>query len=257
MSILTIEGEPGSGKSSFLAAMAVQNMYGKAARVARKNCNKFINELNACGYDLPHAPRHLVYTDFTVTFKSPDCGVRRTWAVDGNKLGFETDKFKPQYIYPYSTIILDEAQQYFYSRDFSSFPKNVSRWFEKHRKFGLNIYLAAQRDGLIELNIRSLGGAIYLYNVEFKRTLSGNVKTVWQLERWEHYRDYAGGKPGIKGTYTFDGDVRKVFNTTEGRELFVPRNNTTQFVAREPLNFALSPQGILDFVKAHPQDKSY
>lgn len=257
MSILTVEGEPGSGKSCFLTAMAIQNIYGEPARTARKNCNAFINVLNAFGYDLPPAPNHLVYTDYAVTFKSPDCGIRQTWAVDGNKLGFETDKFQPQYIYPYSTIILDEAQQYFYSRDFSSFPKNVSRWFEKHRKFGLNIYLAAQRGGLIELNIRSLGGAIYLYDVDFKRTLSGATKTVWHLERWEHYRDYADGKPGIKQTYTFNGDVRKYFDTTEGRELFIPRNVTTDFDARQRLNFGLSPQGILDFVKAHPQDKSY
>lgn len=257
MSILTVEGEPGSGKSCFLTAIAIQNMYGEAARTARHKCNAFIDKLNACGYDLPHAPRHLVYADFGVTFKSPDCGVREAWSVDGNKLGFETEKFKPQYIYPYSTIILDEAQQYFYSRDFSSFPKNVSRWFEKHRKFGLNIYLAAQRGGLIELNIRSLGGAIYLYDVDFKHTLSGNVKTVWQLERWEHYRDYADNKPGTKETYTFNGDVRKYFDTTEGRELFVPRNTSTVFNANEPLSFGLSPQGILDFVKAHPQDKSY
>lgn len=255
MSILTVEGEPGSGKSCFLAAVAIQNMYGEAAHSARNRCNAFINTLNACGYNLPPAPKHLVYTDFGLKFKSPDCGCREAWSVDGNKLGFETTNFKPQYVYPYSTIILDEAQQYFYSRDFKDFPKNVSRWFEKHRKFGLNIYLAAQRGGLIELNIRSLGGA-NLYDVTFKRSGSG-IKTVWQLEQWEHYRDYADGKPGIKGTHTFNGDIRKWFDTTEGRELFLPRNSKTQFVARPRQDFGLSPQGVLDFVKAHPQDKTY
>lgn len=257
MAIVTIEGEPGAGKSSFLAALAIQHMHGPLARSARRQCDAFIDRLNACGHNLPHAPKHLVYTDFGVTYKSPDCGTREAWDVDGNKLGFETDNFKPQYIYPYSTIFLDEAQQYFYSRDFKEFPKNVSRWFEKHRKFGLNIYLAAQRGGLIELNIRSLGGAIYIYDVDVKRTFTGKIKTVWRIERWEHYKDYVEGKPGVKGTHTFDGNVWQYFDTTEGRELFIPRSTSTSFDARKHLDFGLSPQGVLDFVKAHPQEKSY
>lgn len=156
MSITIIVGKPGKGKTVFTAniiANKITNSLGDYINLKRE-----IKHLKLGGFTLLDLPpqKHLIYTDFKFKINKKI----ESYYIDGYKIGLPNPYFETQFIPPYSTIFLDEAQRYYDSRNTKSLRTEVYNWFQLHRQNHYNIYLVCQRVENIDINIRALADRI-------------------------------------------------------------------------------------------------
>lgn len=143
--ITAVLGEPGVGKSAFLA-YKIKDTYLRSGRSLLSCSASYIARLNderGTSFAVPQRPP--IYADFDVTFKT---GYKKTFSpykANGFYVGFTNENSPVQFFPPYSYIFLDEVSRYYDSRKSSSMPEWVSRFYERHRHFHLNFYLALQR----------------------------------------------------------------------------------------------------------------
>jgi hypothetical protein len=150
-------GDPGSGKTSLMSAMAIDLMCDSRDFV--RSCRRIVQKLDLGGYciSLPDDLNHLVFSDYEIVCKRELRPVQKSWEVDGFRLGLPNERHETIKLPPYSSVFLDEGQRYYNSRvQASLFSDFVSGFYEMHRHYYLNIYLTCQRSGLIELNIRGV-----------------------------------------------------------------------------------------------------
>ena len=234
-SITVIGGVVGAGKTSLGVAFGIDNMHGATAREAVRNSRAMINSMNAYGYNLTLPQRHLVFADFGIDYRSPDCGRRRSYDVDGYKLGFYTDKYLPQFL----------PQQ---------FADNISRFWEQLRKFRLTAILIVQRVGLIDRNIRELARIIIVENLRFKFNKYGEIEQcIWYFKEWETYQQYEAGERGKRVTYIFQGNIFKYYNSYEGDLLYMQglENNDFEYHVHE--DYLPSPEDVARYAERHKQ----
>lgn len=175
--ITIVFGKPGSGKTAFLAAEAAQYLNGSdLCYEAHQECLNEVRRLNGEGFcfGLPeHAP---VYSNFPLTVQ---CGYKKycgSYYIDGFHMGFRNDSVPVVSMLPGSKIFLSEAQRYYNSRKSKDLPDWVSRYFEEHRHYGLDIMLDVQRPGLIDVNIRDITERfIEIEKIEQERNKDGQV----------------------------------------------------------------------------------
>ena len=253
-----IYGDPGAGKTSYMVARGIENMYGEKARQARFNCRKLLNSMRAGGFThVTMAKDHLVYAaGVNIRYISPNCGLRKNHDLDPYRLRLPTDDFKDmQCLLPYSFCIIDEGARIFNSRNSSQFPDNASRYFEQHRKMELHFLIASQRFELIDVNIRALCPVKYIRKIDVKRDRQGNVtKCTWTYDSWQTYREFEKGVDGTTETYTFNGNVFKYYDTHEGKELFLQGVIDKDFEYGHKKDYDLSPDGVVQFAIDHPQE---
>ena len=152
--ITIVFGKPGVGKTAFLCAMAV--LYLNGQELSQQFYLDCCNELASLGYPAPmHAP---VYSNFSISVTTGHKEKVGSYYIDGFHLGFENDYVDVMPVFPRSKIFLSEAQRYYNSRKSKDLPDWISRYFEEHRHFGLDIMLDVQRPGLIDVNIRDITG---------------------------------------------------------------------------------------------------
>lgn len=253
-SITVIGGVIGAGKTSLASAWGIDNMHGEKARERIRGCKRTIDKMRANGYNVTMPNKHLTFTDYPLDYRSPDCGHRRSYSIDGYKLGFETEDFKPQLVLPYSFIILDEAQKYFNSRKSLQFADNVSRFWEQSRKFHLDIVLVVQRIGLIDRNIRELARIVWVEKLRFKYDHYGDiVQCIWTYREWETYAEYEAGERGTKVTYIFDGNIFKYYDTSEGKLLYMQGLQERDFDYTEHEVYGMSPDDVKSYSERHQQ----
>lgn len=252
--ITVIGGVVGAGKTSLGAAFGIDNMHGQTAREAVRNSRAMISTMNANGYNLTLPQKHLTFADFGLDYRSPDCGRRQSYDVDGFKLGFWTDKYLPQYLPPYSCIILDEAVKYFNSRRSQQFADNISRFWEQLRKFHLTAILIVQRVGLIDRNIRELARIIIVDNLRFKYNKYGEIaECIWYFHEWETYAQYEAGERGKRVTYIFKGNVFKYYNSYEGHLLYMQGLDKADFEYHVHEDYLMSPEDVVRYAERHKQ----
>lgn len=253
-SITIIGGVIGAGKTSLASAWGVDNMHGEKARERVHACKRELAIMQASGYNVTMPDKHLVYADYSIDYRSPYCGHRRSYDVDGYKLGFATEEFTPQLLPPHSFVILDEAQKYFNSRKSTQFADNVSRFWEQSRKFHLDIVLVVQRIGLIDLNIRELARIIFIDKLRFKYDWDGNIiQCIWTYREWDTYAEYEAGERGQKVTYIFDGNIFKYYDTSEGKLLYMQGLDTHDFDYAEHEVYGMSPDDVARYADRHKQ----
>lgn len=253
-SITVIGGVVGAGKTSLGVAFAIDHMHGATAREAVRTSRAMIAAMNANGYNLTLPQQHLTFADFGIDYRSPDCGRRRSYDVDGYKLGFIKDKYLPQFLPPCSCIILDEAVKYFNSRRSQQFADNISRFWEQLRKFRLTAILIVQRVGLIDLNIRELARIIIVENLRFKYSRYGEIEQcIWYFREWETYQQYEAGERGKRVTYIFQGNIFKYYNSYEGDLLYMQglENNDFEYHVHE--DYLPSPEDVARYAERHKQ----
>lgn len=159
MSIYIICGKPRKGKTLYVTDLLVRKMiYYSFEDVV--NSKREIAKLKAGGFQNLEPPpqSHLCYADYRVKVN------RRLQAyyIDGFKLGLPNPFFETVFIPPYSSIFLDEAQRYYNSRMSKYLREEVYGWFQLHGQNHYNVYLACQRIGNIDINIRSLAEKIFV-----------------------------------------------------------------------------------------------
>ncbi|MCM1195146.1 MAG: zonular occludens toxin domain-containing protein [Firmicutes bacterium] len=253
-SITIIAGVIGAGKTSLATALAIENMYGEKARERIRACKGELAVMRANGFNVSMPDKHLTYADYLIDYRSPDCGHRRSYDVDGYKLGFATDDFAPQLLPPYSFVVLDEAQKYFNSRKSHQFADNVSRFWEQSRKFHFDILLVVQRIGLIDLNIRELARIIWVEKLRFKYDKYGNLaQCIWTYREWDTYSEYEAGERGKKVTYIFNGNIFKNYDTSEGKQLYMQGLDERDFDYSEHAIYGMSPDDVKAYAERHQQ----
>lgn len=155
--ITIITGIPGAGKTAHLCYLLVQRMIEHGFEDYAK-CVKEIKKLNAGGFDQLSPPpfKHVCYSDFDVKVNSN----YHNYYIDGFKIGLPNPYFDTTFIPPYSNIFLDEAQRYYNSRMSKYLRDEVYGFYQLHRHNHYNIFMACQRLGNIDVNIRSIAERI-------------------------------------------------------------------------------------------------
>ena len=176
-----IFGANGAGKSSLMAHLLNQSAFDyERIRAGREEVQR-LNE--AFGYNIP-TPKHFTYVNGTAIFQRNGYSKRMNLSLDPARLGIQSEApegVKCQFILPYATLGIDEAQTWFPSRD-GAVQNYQFSFFEKHRHNNLNILFSTTRAKLIDLRIRALCDAYYVKERPVDEDKNGNVKVTWYVD---------------------------------------------------------------------------
>lgn len=229
--ITIIFGKPGAGKTSLMAHLMI-DLYNQHRHELLKTCEDIIiaeNQERMNPLPLPKKPP--IFSNFAVEFL---VGFKKKFSpyfFNPYYFGIENDEFPVQHILPGGAYFIDEGQRYFNSRKSGSFPDHVSRAFETHRHFKIDIYIGVQRPKLIDLNIRELTPRFWEIVDTIKETngYGGITKTTWRIQEYnsdaevtEHIETGQGGHeiPPI----VHEGNIYETFNSFEQKKLFFPKD---------------------------------
>lgn len=227
--ITIISGKPGVGKTALNTFFCERTYQNEREWLLKASCDRIeiINEEREKPLSLPAAPP--IFTNFEVSFH---IGYKKWYSpyyVNPYYLGLPNDKLVTQNVPPFSRIFISEAQRYYNSRKSQTLPDWVSRWYEMHRHFGLEIYMDVQRVKLIDLNIRELCKRfIEVQRMEHETEGAGLViKTTWYCREFDNIQDFDeyinGAGNNYKETqYTYEGNIFSCFNSTSCFEEFLP-----------------------------------
>lgn len=200
--ITIIFGKPGAGKTAYLVSQMLRFL-GNSRETYELlwNCRDRVISLDQRGfnYSVPATPP--VYTNFPVSAHVGYNKWRSSYYVDGFHLGLE-----------------------------KALPDWVSRFYEEHRHFGLDIYLDLQRLGLCDVNIRELAGRIVeVYDLEHQTDRLGNIlASKFSLRCWdtlaaaERYIDNDSLTNYVREEYIHQGNVFEAYTSTCYFDAFLP-----------------------------------
>lgn len=257
--IRIIYGVPGVGKTAFMVAKAIENMYGDNAINALEHANAEVLFLNENGFNVT-APKseHLVYCakPLTIDVTSPDFGHRRSLELDPERLGIAIDGFDAQYVYRGSTICLDELPDIADSRNWGNFPEATCRYWAKHRKHRINAYATCQDIDQVEKRIRRVAMITEIVSMKLVENKYDEViKTVWEVNNWRSCEAWERGNEPEKETYVYNGDIRLAYDTYEGEEEFYIGLKDTDFSCEYSGYQDFTPEAIENYSKKSAQAK--
>jgi hypothetical protein len=225
-----IFGAPGSGKSS-LEAYFLKQVYLTQGRLLYQKTIQRIQEINATRehkLTLPENPP--IYSDFAFKLHVGYKKYFEPYYINGYYFGLQNDKMPTMYLPPYSNIFLGEAQRYYDSRQSATFPEFVSRAFEMHRHYRLDIYMDVQRVGLIDRNIRELCRH-FIEVVEMRHELDDMGRIVQTVFKCREFGNWTGVNEYLNtgATTTFTeteyinhGNIFECFNSYTYFENYLP-----------------------------------
>lgn len=140
-----VAGLPGSGKGLLSTLKAVRfhhSAFGK----------KLLKAANA-GLSADNQLKTLVFSNYPILLDEKK-------QVYSNYISFEnltTDPNKCFYLPQGAYIIIDEAQKYYDSREFSKFPKKIGTFLQHHRHGGIyRVIVISQDPGRLDTKVRNL-----------------------------------------------------------------------------------------------------
>ncbi len=227
--ITIIFGKPGVGKTSLNTFFCELTYYTDHEWLYKTTCER-IDELNENRVQLltkPDGPP--IFTNYGARFKVGYEKHYEPYYVNTYYLGLQNERIPVQSVPPNSRIFISEAQRYYNSRKSQSLPDWVSRWYEMHRHFGIEIYMDVQRVKLIDLNIRELCQKfIEVQRTEHERDSADWItKTRWYCREFDNLldvEDYLSGnsKNYRETVYEYEGNIFESFNSTSCASEFVP-----------------------------------
>lgn len=233
MGIYIIAGIPGSGKTSFNTALACINILDRQRYL---NCCAGIDNLNSLGYNFAYPKKeHCVFSSYRINLKNKYCSGKESYAFNPFKFALPNEDIEYMQFPPYSSFHIMEGQIYYNSRKSKGFRACISRLFENHRHNHYDIYIDAQRAGLIDLNIREIATVVYfMLGVEHDYDDRGNiVKSTWQYYLFDCIADYDSYIATKKTnneieTATFEGNIFNCYNSYENQRAFYSTDKTRQ-----------------------------
>ena len=231
--ITIIFGDPGSGKSGILTFIGNEAAFDRERNVAMRQEIRF---RNANGFNLT-VPRHAVSSNIeNMRFMKPFTYVRRPRIIDPSRLGiqkFAPEGFKCHYTLPYETILIDEAQAYFYSKS-KGLEKFQLDFFDKARHNDLDIYMTTPSAMSIHKDIRRLARFWHIKGREVVYKRDGSVETRWKVN------EFPGGETAVEdysaGNLKFETKVIKapynifnLYNHKANRSMFVEGHLSEDF----------------------------
>jgi len=182
-----------------------------------------------------------IYTNYEALFKVGYKKRLSPYWVNGFYVGLPNENMPTQYIFPYGELHITEGQRYWDSRESSSLPDWVSRWFETHGHNDINIYIDVQRAKLIDVNIRALATKIIEVQrmVHVKDVYGRILKTVWYCREFMSTQDYEtyvdGGRVAYASTYyVHEGNIFENYNHQSCKGDFVPAESDNYTVLEMP-----------------------
>lgn len=226
--ITIVFGKPGVGKTAYLTANAATYLNGSAEDAALyKECCKAVSALIAEGLPVKLPGHSPVYSNYAINVSVGFHRVVSSYYVDGFHMGFVNDKVKVFNLLPRAKVFLSEAQRYYNSRRSKDLPDWVSRYFEEHRHYGLDIWLDVQRPGLVDVNIRDItNNFVEVQSIRVVES-DGRLKTVFVLNEFDEWRNVdaylSGGTDlGKKRSVLFDFNVFDYFISESYFRNFLP-----------------------------------
>ncbi len=228
--ITIVFGKPGSGKTAYMTADAVGYMNNSAA------CLKLLEDSRSQivalqSFTMPEVSP--VYSNYPITVPYGYGRQRVSYYVDGFHLGFDNLNVPVLHLPPSSRIYLAEAQRYYNSRNSKDFPEWVSRYFEEHRHYGLNIMLDVQRPGLIDVNIRELCERfVEVLELKHEKDESGNIVTTTFVLReytdWKFVEKSLAGDENVGQLIAerFEGNVFEHYKSKSYFDVFLPASDS-------------------------------
>lgn len=241
--ITIVFGKPGCGKTAYMTADAVKYMNGSEQCLELLKASR--EQVNGLCFFTP--PKESpVFTNYKVVAQRDYSTFSVSYYVDGFHLGFDNDYLPVFHLPPCSKIYLSEAQRYYNSRNSRDFPEWVSRYFEEHRHFGLDIMMDVQRPGLIDVNIRELCERfVEVLQLEHELDKAGNIRATTfvcrQFSDWKYVDKYLAGDESV-GTVIkerFEGNVFDHFESRSYFNVFLPPGNGD-------FNYIVHPVGNAD-----------
>ncbi len=234
MSLEIIFGAPGSGKSTFNTLRLIIE-YKSTGRKLYLNTCKRIAELNLGREHLLTPPdRPPLFADYKMQLKVGYEKNFQPYFIDGFHLGFDNDVMDVMHVPPGSKIHLSEVQRYYDSRKNQTFPDWVSRYFEMHRHYGVDVIMDIQRASLVDVNIRDLCRH-FTEIQEMKHTkddLGRIIQTKFTCREFGSYQDVEEylNKKTLRHNYdvvkyVYEGNIYRCFNSCTYFEKFVPTDN--------------------------------
>ena len=227
--ITIITGKPGVGKTALNTYFFFHTYRSDSARLLKLTRDRIelLNESREQPLPVPDAPP--IFTNYEVKFLIGYEKYYEPYYINPYYLGLKNDKLKMQNIPPYSRLFISEAQRYYNSRKSSTLPDWVSRFYEMHRHYGIDVYLDVQRGKLIDLNIRELCKR-FIEVQEMELDKGGGTwidKTRWRCREFtnmQDFDDYIGGEGSnyVETVYEYDGDIFACYNSTSCFNEFVP-----------------------------------
>ena len=227
--ITIIFGAPGSGKSS-LNTYFLKRLYRREGEIRLDRTRALIAEANEhrlTPLSVPDKPP--IFSNYEVKFQTDYEEDFEPYLINGFYMGLQNDRIPTQYIPPASAVFLDEAQRFYDSRKSATFPEFVSRFYEMHRHYHIDLWLAVQRPVLIDANIRALcRNFIEVERMEHEHDDAGRIaKTIFRcrgFDRWEEIEQYLeSGTETYKTTsYTHEGNIFRSFDSYSYFEAFLP-----------------------------------
>lgn len=227
--ITIIYGPPGVGKGCLQAAM-IEKLYNEIGYEVFDNCCTCIDEYNLANKrNLTKPIRVPIFSDFEVKFKVDYEKYYSTYFLNGYYFGLENNRLPTMYIPPHSKVFLNEVQRYYDSRKHSSLPDFVSRAYEMHRHYFIDITMDLQRLGLLDLNIRELANrVIYIKDLKIIKDSLGNiVRLIWNCREFDSACDadnYIDKKENVGKdiSFTYNGCVFDNYNSFANFGKFIP-----------------------------------
>ena len=232
MAITIIVGKPGAGKTLFATNVVVDKLINSFDDYIR--AKREIKRLKNGGYRYLDNPpqRHLCYADYEVKINSK----LKAYSLDGFKFGLPNPYFETQFIPPYATLVFDEAQRYYDSRNAKSLRPEVYNAFQIHRQNHYNIILVCQRLANIDVNIRALADKVIVIDeLKTKTDEYGRIKNItWitrEFEAPDVAEDYCNKKDnpefaklGKKVVVKTNLPLFRYYNSYSNKAVFYNRN---------------------------------
>lgn len=256
--ITEICGIPRAGKTALMTKFALEHMTGVQAHRDLRFSQKLINPYVAEGFPYVLPDDHLVFADYTIFTRR---GTVTNYEVDGFHLGLAQDIHPTMFLPPASYIYLDEAQKYVNSREGASKMADfVSRYYELHGHYRLNITLTVQRPMLIDKNVRELAGdVIYVRKLEHENTGQRILRSQWSCYSFDSsaaaiaYID-SGFNERLRGDrkqFVYDGNIFKHYDSYAFFPMFLRDRYDCSFDLRHAITASCTIDGVKDFNDQH------
>lgn len=250
-------GKPGAGKTSLMTYFKILTMTVMRFELLQQSI-AIISQLNAGGYNFNLPTEHVTYSNYWTRSIGKFIQKFDDYELDGTDFGLYDPEHSTKLVPPGAQLFFMEAQSFLNSRASMKFRESVSRAYELHRHWWLDIYLDCQRATLIDLNIRELcGELIEVLEMNTKEDSLGSIiECRWKCHVFKDSASYEAyinaGKP--KGDFeekefVFSGNIFECYES---------RNNSALFLeGRENQNFTfihnVKPHFDIDYIKNYCQ----
>lgn len=227
--ITIIYGPPGAGKGA-LQTYLIEKLYNeKGYEIWQRSCEEIDNYNFLHKRNLTKPKKVPIFSDFEVSFKVDYEKFYSTYFLNGFYFGLENEKLPVMFVPPCSQVFLSEVQRYYDSRKSYSLPDFVSRNYEMHRHFFIDLTLDLQRLSLLDLNIKDLATrVIYIKKLDIIKDFLDNViALVWHCREFECAKDadaYIDNNVNVGKdvVFRYDRSVFENYDSFSNFEKFIP-----------------------------------